>query len=94
VRILSFPAPLDPFHDSRGIGTVHYRRLVPNDEDCTKELAKRTLTNLYNERSAWLANAHRRLVEAVFAAYGWRGDLTDEEILDRLLALNLAHQPA
>jgi type II restriction/modification system DNA methylase subunit YeeA len=57
-------------------------------------LAKRTLTNLYNDRAngkcAWLENAHRKLDEAVFAAYGWPASLTDEEILERLLALNQA----
>ena len=26
---------------------------------------------------------------AVFAAYGWKSDLSDEEILEKLLALNL-----
>ncbi len=31
----------------------------------------RTLTNLYNARPTWLDNAHRKLDEAVFAAYGW-----------------------
>jgi hypothetical protein len=62
---------------SRGIGTVHYPRLAPLDAECAKELAKRTLTNLYNARPAWLANAHRRLDEAVFAAYGWPADLRD-----------------
>jgi hypothetical protein len=51
-------------------------------------LAKRTLTNLYNERPTWLDLAHRKLDEAVFAAYGWDTSLTDEEILTRLLALN------
>ena len=30
-----------------------------------------------------------RLDEAVFAAYGWKSDLSDEEILEKLLALNL-----
>jgi len=55
-----------------------------------KELQKRTLTNLYNARPAWLAAAHRRLDAAVFAAYGWPEDLRDEEMLARLLALNLA----
>ena len=30
-----------------------------------------------------------RLDEAVFAAYGWPADLSDDEILARLLALNL-----
>ena len=56
------------------------------------ELKKRTLTNLYNARPTWLAHAHRELDAAVAAAYGW-SDYTpampDEEILRRLLALNL-----
>jgi type II restriction/modification system DNA methylase subunit YeeA len=55
-----------------------------------EELSKRTLTNLYNQRPSWLAEAHRRLDEAVFAAYGWPASLTDAEILERLLALNHA----
>ncbi len=50
---------------------------------------KRTLTNLYNARPTWLDNAHRKLDAAVFAAYGWPSDLSDDEILARLLALNL-----
>ena len=58
-----------------------------------KELAKRTLTNLYNQRPAWLAQAHAALDLAVAAAYGW-GEYTsampDDEILRRLLAMNLA----
>jgi type II restriction/modification system DNA methylase subunit YeeA len=53
------------------------------------DLKKRTLTNLYNQRPTWLDLAHRRLDEAVFAAYGWPADLDDEKILERLLALNL-----
>ena len=56
------------------------------------ELKKRTLTNLYNQRPAWLANAHQALDAAVAAAYGW-ADYTpampDDEILRRLLQLNL-----
>jgi hypothetical protein len=58
-----------------------------------KELAKRTLTNLYNLRPAWLAAAHQQLDAAVAAAYGWQdytSDMADDEILRRLLALNLA----
>jgi hypothetical protein len=53
------------------------------------ELNKRTLTNLYNQRPDWLETAHRRLDAAVLAAYGWPEGLGDEEILGRLLALNL-----
>lgn len=56
------------------------------------ELKDRTLTKLYNARPEWLANAHRTLDRAVFAAYGWPQDLPDQEILARLLALN--HQRA
>ena len=54
------------------------------------ELAKRTLTNLYNQRPTWLANAHAELDAAVFSAYHWPPNLTDANILERLLALNLA----
>ncbi len=57
------------------------------------ELKKRTLTNLYNARPAWLANAHAELDATVAAAYGWAdytATMPDEEILRRLLALNLA----
>ena len=65
-------------------------RLLPVDEKAAAILKKRTLTNLYNERPAWLANAHRELDEAVAAAYGWPADLSDDEVLSRLLALNQA----
>jgi type II restriction/modification system DNA methylase subunit YeeA len=50
---------------------------------------KRTLTNLYNQRPTWLDLAHKKLDEAVFAAYGWESNLSDEEILESLLKLNL-----
>ncbi len=52
------------------------------------ELKKRTLTNLYNQRPAWLDNAHKALDRAVLDAYGWPHDLADDELLARLLALN------
>ncbi len=47
------------------------------------------MTGLYNKRPTWLQHAHRALDEAVLAAYGWPADLGDEELLERLLALNL-----
>jgi hypothetical protein len=53
------------------------------------DLEKRTLTNLYNQRPTWLNHVHAALDAAVFAAYGWPADLSDTEILERLLALNL-----
>lgn len=54
-----------------------------------KELKKCTLTNLYNQRPLWLDKIHKRLDNAVFDAYGWPHNLTDNEILERLLRLNL-----
>jgi hypothetical protein len=71
-------------------------RIVPADDKAAKELKKRTLTNLYNERLAghvaWLDNAHRDLDKAVAAAYGWTDwgetGLPDEVILERLFKLN------
>ena len=61
---------------------------LPKDEAAARELKQRTLTNLYNQRPAWLANLHRELDAAVAAAYGWPADLPDEEVLKRLLELN------
>jgi hypothetical protein len=54
------------------------------------DLAKRTLTDLYNARPTWLAQAHERLDSAVLAAYGWPSDIGREDLLARLLDLNLA----
>jgi hypothetical protein len=53
------------------------------------ERKQRTLTALYNARPAWLDLAHRALDAAVLAAYDWPTNLSDDEILERLLALNL-----
>lgn len=66
-------------------------RIVPKNGH-EKELAARTLTKLYNQRPAWLDAAHKTLDAAVASAYGWAdysADMPDEEILKRLLALNL-----
>jgi len=57
-----------------------------------KDLTERTLTKLYNQRPAWLDAAHKVLDMAVALAYGWAdytASMPDEEILKRLLALNL-----
>jgi type II restriction/modification system DNA methylase subunit YeeA len=99
IRTLEFPGsvngPWSRYVDPKtvdaktGVGTVRYPRLEPRDADCAAKLKKRTLTNLYNERPAWLDLAHKKLDAAVAAAYGWPADLSDEQILERLLALNL-----
>jgi hypothetical protein len=63
-------------------------RLLPVDAPAADVLKKRTLTNLYNERPTWLVNAHRGLDEAVAGAYGWPVNISDEEALAELFALN------
>jgi len=100
-EVLTFPGSVDgPWAryltepNAKGIGTVRYPRVVPADDATAKKLAKRTLTNLYNERPTWLDLAHKRLDEAVFAAYGWPADLADDDLLARLLALNLERAAA
>lgn len=69
-------------------------RLVPKAAAAEAMLRKRTLTALYNQRGtpegAWLDALHRDLDEAVAAAYGWPADLSDDDVLARLLALNHA----
>lgn len=93
-----FPRPTDEQLDAIGEAA---RRLVALRDGWLNppgldpvELEKRTLTNLYNERPTWLQHAHAALDEAVIATYGWPVDLPDEEILVRLLALNLEREPA
>ncbi|MHB0879035.1 MAG: class I SAM-dependent DNA methyltransferase [Anaerolineae bacterium] len=98
----TFPFPWLPGKEPQGDARVEAiaaaaRELVLlrdrwlNPEGATEDVLKeRTLTKLYNKRPTWLEQAHRRLDEAVFAAYGWPADLADEEVLARLLALNHA----
>ena len=64
------------------------KRPVPRDEDAANALKKRTLTNLYNARPQWLADAHAALDAAVAAAYGWSVETCDDDALRELLALN------
>ena len=66
------------------------KRPVPRDETAARELRKRTLTNLYNARPQWIADAHASLDAAVAAAYSWPADIADDEALCELLPLNIA----
>lgn len=68
---------------------VEKRERWLNPDNPVADKTKLTLTNLYNARPTWLEFAHRKLDDAVFDAYGWSHDINDEEILERLLALNL-----
>jgi len=57
------------------------------------ELKKRTLTNLYNARPAWLNNAHKPSIKSSpkrMAGDDYTPAMTDAEILQRLLKLNLS----
>jgi type II restriction/modification system DNA methylase subunit YeeA len=69
-------------------------RILPKTEEAAAILKKRTLTNLYNQRPQWLADAHRDLDAAVAGAYGWPADISEEDALAKLLELNLSRAEA
>lgn len=73
-------------------------RLVPRSPTAERSLKSRTLTKLYNTRGtpegAWLDTLHRRLDDAVAAAYGWPAFISTEDTLAALLKLNLARPHA
>ena len=76
----------------RGMDASPYPDRIVAKPGHEKDLAGRTLTKLYNQRPAWLDAAHKDLDTAVATAYGWADytpGMPDEEILKRLLALNL-----
>ena len=73
---------------ARAATNTCFRAPTPRGEEAAKALKKRTLTNLYNARPQWLADAHEALDAAVAAAYGWSADISDEDVLRELLALN------
>ena len=64
------------------------KRAVPTAAAPLRELGRRTLTNLYNERPQWLADAHGALDAAVAAAYGWKAGISDDDALAALLNAN------
>jgi len=91
----TFPFPRPTGGQRDGVGDAA-RRLVELREGWLNppgfdpgDLEERTLTNLYNQRPTWLVNAHADLDSAVLDAYGWPFDTTDDDILERLLSLNL-----
>lgn len=56
-----------------------------------KEIARRTLTCLYNQHPIWLTQTHEAVDVAVAAAHGWvdyTPAMSDDEIWRRLLAPN------
>jgi hypothetical protein len=90
----TFPFP-DPAPEQRERVGEAARRLVELRDGWLNppgldpvELEKRTLTNLHNQRPAWLDHAHAALDATVYGAYAWPTDIEDGEILKRLLDLN------
>ena len=76
-----------------GMTTSPYPDRIVAKPGFEAQLAQRTLTKLYNQRPAWLAQARAALDTAVAAAYGWAdygADTSDDDILRRLLSLNLS----
>ena len=64
------------------------KRAIPRDNAAANELKSRTLTNLYNARPQWLADAHEALDVSVATAYGWDSDVSDDDASRNLLGLN------
>ena len=93
-----FPTPTD---EQRTEIEKWARYVVQMREHLLGQDPKATLTSLYNEvvrlkeapdaahPVAALVTAHARLDSAVAAAYGWEWPLAEDEVLARLLALNL-----
>ncbi len=63
-------------------------RILPINPEAAEILKTRTLTKLYNERPDWLDALHKKLDAAVARSYGWPEDISDDDALARLFALN------
>jgi type II restriction/modification system DNA methylase subunit YeeA len=88
----TFPFPRPSLAQRAAIGAwalklnqLRETRLHPNDGSDDDEL---TLTNLYTENPTWLQKAHLNLDRATLAAYGWNADISDDELLLKLLGLS------
>ena len=74
--------------EARGRAGLSRPCAAPRCRRAAAKLKNRTLTTLYNERPAWLDNAHRELDVAVAAAYGWPENISTEDALAALLDMN------
>lgn len=82
----AFPRPTDMQRDAIAEAA---RALDAARHEALHNDPKLTLTALYNKRPTWLDNLHKSLDRAVYDAYGWTDTPTDDQILARLLALNV-----
>jgi type II restriction/modification system DNA methylase subunit YeeA len=65
-------------------------RIVLRDAERAAEFRQRTLANLYGQKPAWLLGLHQALDAAVARAYGWPADISEDDALAELFALNQA----
>jgi type II restriction/modification system DNA methylase subunit YeeA len=82
--------PLDLVRIEAEVVPGYPDRVLPKSAQAAVTLRERTLTNLYNQRPQWLADAHRELDAAVAVAYGWPANISEEDALVKLLELNLS----
>jgi len=92
----TFPFPKASAEQQTDIAEAAKRLVTLRDnwlnppEATAAELKNRTLTALYNANPQWLQNAHTTLNLAVYRAYGWADTISDDAILEALLAENLS----
>jgi type II restriction/modification system DNA methylase subunit YeeA len=91
-----FPKPTQEHKEAiaaiaKNLDTLRQAWLNPSELP-EKYLKDRTLTNLYNNPPTWLVNVHKQLDEAVLDAYGWSHDVSDEDLIAKLLSLNLVRE--
>jgi hypothetical protein len=76
-----------------GLNKSPYPDLVLPKRGYETQLAGRALNKLYNVKPEWLVAAHQDLNMAVANSYGWtdyKPDMSDDEIVRRLMVLNAA----
>jgi type II restriction/modification system DNA methylase subunit YeeA len=91
-----FPKPTQEYKEAiaavaKNLDTLRQAWLNPSGLP-EKDLKDRTLTNLYNKPPTWLVNVHKQLDEAVLDAYGWGNDISDEDLISKLLGLNFERE--
>lgn len=93
-----FPRPTDEQRAAVSAAAAELDRLrtvsLKDPGTASVESKQRTQTELYNQRPAWLVNAHAALDAVVANAYGWPTDIQEDQALAQLLLLNRERQPA